>query len=127
MDLGNAAGIGPYGVLASEYNLMDLFTVLYPQLQEIDFRSGPLRQRIPHGPPSERTRRKDTMDQESKSRPAKESHMGVGIAVGIMLGLAIGVALESIPVGIALGVAIGAAIGTSLDQKRKHSDTADRE
>ena len=48
MDLGNAAGIGPYGVLASEYNLvekfnvlrglLDTFTVLYPQLQEIDFR-----------------------------------------------------------------------------------------
>lgn len=47
-DLGNAAGIGPYGVLASEYNLvekfnvlrglLDTFTVLYPQLQEIDFR-----------------------------------------------------------------------------------------
>nr|WP_255604434.1 alpha/beta hydrolase [Oscillochloris sp. ZM17-4] len=48
MDLGNAAGIGPYGVLASEYNLVekfnvlrgliDTFTVLYPQLQEVDFR-----------------------------------------------------------------------------------------
>ena len=48
MDLGNASGIGPYGVLASEYNLVekfnvlrglfDTFTVLYPQLQEIDFR-----------------------------------------------------------------------------------------
>jgi pimeloyl-ACP methyl ester carboxylesterase len=48
MDLGNAAGIGPYGVLASEYNLVekfnvlrgliDTFTVLYPQLQEVEFR-----------------------------------------------------------------------------------------
>ena len=48
MDRGNAAGIGPYGVLASEYNLIekfnvlrgliDMFTVMYPQLQEIDFR-----------------------------------------------------------------------------------------
>jgi uncharacterized membrane protein len=77
-------------------------------------------------------RRKDTMDQKSKDqvskrRPAKESQMGVGIAVGIMLGLAIGVALNNIPIGLALGVAVGAAIGTSLDQKRKHSDTANRD
>ena len=57
MDLGNAAGIGPYGVLASEYNLvekfnvlrglLDTFTVLYPQLQEIDFRRDVKRLAVP--------------------------------------------------------------------------------
>jgi hypothetical protein len=35
--------------------------------------------------------------------------------------------LNNIPIGIALGLAIGAAIGASLDQKRKHSDTANRD
>ncbi len=57
MDLGNASGIGPYGVLASEYNLvekfnvlrglMDTFTVLYPQLQAIDFRRDVPRLAVP--------------------------------------------------------------------------------
>ncbi|MGY2896405.1 alpha/beta fold hydrolase [Deinococcus sp. UYEF24] len=47
-ELGASSGIGPYGVFASEYNLiekfdvlrglMDMFTVMYPQLQQIDFR-----------------------------------------------------------------------------------------
>lgn len=47
-ELGASSGIGPYGVLGSEYNLiekfnvlrglMDTFTVMYPQLQQIDFR-----------------------------------------------------------------------------------------
>jgi proline iminopeptidase len=46
--LGKKSGIGFYGIFASEYNLvekvnvlrglMDTFTVMYPQLQEIDFR-----------------------------------------------------------------------------------------
>jgi zinc transporter ZupT len=67
------------------------------------------------------------IDQQSKRQSAKESQMGVGIAVGIAFGLAIGVALHNIPVGIALGAGVGAAIGTSLDQKRKDSDIADRD
>ena len=56
-DLGNASGIGPYGVLASEYNLiekfgvlrglMDTFTVMYPQLQQIDFRRDVKRLEVP--------------------------------------------------------------------------------
>ncbi len=46
---GEASGIGPYGVLASEYSfvdkanvirgLVDTFSLMYPQLQEIDFRA----------------------------------------------------------------------------------------
>ena len=46
--LGEGVVIGPWGVLAEEYNLvekvnvlrglMDMFTVMYPQLQDIDFR-----------------------------------------------------------------------------------------
>ncbi|MEO7909595.1 MAG: alpha/beta hydrolase [Roseiflexaceae bacterium] len=57
MDRGNASGIGPYGVLASEYNLVekfnvlrgliDTFTVMYPQLQEIDFRRDVKRLEVP--------------------------------------------------------------------------------
>lgn len=57
MDLGNASGIGPFGVLASEYNLverfnvlrglMDMFTVLYPQLQQVDFRRDVPRLEVP--------------------------------------------------------------------------------
>lgn len=56
-DRGNAAGIGPYGVLASEYNLIekvnvlrglfDMFTVMYPQLQELDFRRDVPRLDVP--------------------------------------------------------------------------------
>jgi proline iminopeptidase len=48
IDRGTAAGLGPWGVFGSEYSpiekvnvlrgLMDMFGVLYPQLQEIDFR-----------------------------------------------------------------------------------------
>ena len=47
-ELGASSGIGPYGVFASEYTLierfdvlrglMDMFTVMYPQIQGIDFR-----------------------------------------------------------------------------------------
>ena len=46
---GNASGIGPYGVLASEYSfvdkanvirgLVDTFSLMYPQLQQVDFRT----------------------------------------------------------------------------------------
>ena len=49
MDRGNASGVGPYGVLASEYTfidkvnvirgLVDMFSLMYPQLQGIDFRT----------------------------------------------------------------------------------------
>lgn len=49
MDRGNAAAVGPYGVLASEYTfidkvnvirgLVDMFSLMYPQLQGIDFRT----------------------------------------------------------------------------------------
>lgn len=48
-ELGATSGIGPYGVFASEYSfiekfnvlrgLMDTFTVMYPQIQDIDFRT----------------------------------------------------------------------------------------
>jgi pimeloyl-ACP methyl ester carboxylesterase len=48
IERGTAANLGPWGVLGSEYNLVekvnvlrgliDMFTVMYPQLQEIDFR-----------------------------------------------------------------------------------------
>ncbi len=106
---------------------MTQIALRYPSTARImDERDG-MRVFVLNGPPSESMMRKDPMDQGSKRRPAKESQMGVGIAVGIMLGLAIGVALNNIPIGLALGVAIGAAIGTSLDQKRKHSDPANRE
>jgi proline iminopeptidase len=46
---GDASGVGPYGVLASEYafidkvnvirGLVDMFSLMYPQLQGIDFRT----------------------------------------------------------------------------------------
>jgi proline iminopeptidase len=49
MERGNASGVGPYGVLASEYGfvdklnvirgLVDMFSLMYPQLQGIDFRA----------------------------------------------------------------------------------------
>ena len=49
MNRGNASGVGPYGVLASEYafidkvnvirGLIDMFSLMYPQLQGIDFRT----------------------------------------------------------------------------------------
>jgi pimeloyl-ACP methyl ester carboxylesterase len=49
VDRGNASGVGPYGVLASEYSfiekvnvirgLVDMFSLMYPQLQGIDFRT----------------------------------------------------------------------------------------
>ncbi|MFA5569319.1 MAG: alpha/beta hydrolase [Trueperaceae bacterium] len=49
VERGSSAGLGPYGIFASEYNLVDkvnvlrglidMFAVMYPQLQEIDFRA----------------------------------------------------------------------------------------
>ncbi len=46
--IGNDTGVGPFGIMAEEYTfierfsvlrgLMDMFAVMYPQLQEVDFR-----------------------------------------------------------------------------------------
>ena len=57
IDKGNAAKLGPYGVFASEYNLVekfnvlrgliDMFTIMYPQLQDIDFRRDVPRLDVP--------------------------------------------------------------------------------
>jgi pimeloyl-ACP methyl ester carboxylesterase len=57
MDRGNKSGIGFYGVLASEYNLIekanvlrgliDTFSVMYPQLQGIDFRTDVKKLEVP--------------------------------------------------------------------------------
>lgn len=57
VERGEGAGLGPWGVLGSEYNLVekinvlrgliDMFTVLYPQLQEIDFRQDVTRLEVP--------------------------------------------------------------------------------
>ena len=57
IERGSKAGIGPYGVFASEYNLiekfnvlrglMDMFTVMYPQLQQLDFRQDVPRLEVP--------------------------------------------------------------------------------
>ncbi|MEO8246204.1 MAG: alpha/beta fold hydrolase [Chloroflexota bacterium] len=54
---GNASGIGPFGVLASEYGfvdkanvirgLVDMFSLMYPQLQEIDFRTDVTQLEVP--------------------------------------------------------------------------------
>ena len=48
--IGDDAGVGPFGILAEEYalverfsvirGLMDMFAVMYPQLQEVDFRAN---------------------------------------------------------------------------------------
>jgi pimeloyl-ACP methyl ester carboxylesterase len=53
----SGAGLGPWGVLGSEYNLVekvnvlrgliDMFTVMYPQLQGIDFRGDVTRLEAP--------------------------------------------------------------------------------
>jgi pimeloyl-ACP methyl ester carboxylesterase len=55
---GEAAGLDPFGVLGSEYDLVakanvlrgliDMFTVIYPQLQEIDFRTDVPRLEVPY-------------------------------------------------------------------------------
>jgi len=106
---------------------MTQIVLRYPRTARmLDERDG-LRVFVPNGPPSERMRSNDPMDQESKRQPAKENQMSVGIAIGVAVGLALGVALNNLAIGLALGVAIGAAIGTSLDQKRKHRDIANRE
>ena len=57
IDLGTAANIGPWGILASEYSLVekvnvlrgliDMFTLMYPQLQEIDFRQDVTKLDVP--------------------------------------------------------------------------------
>jgi len=54
---GTAANLGPWGILGSEYNLvervnvlrglLDMFTILYPQLQGIDFRRDVPRLEVP--------------------------------------------------------------------------------
>ncbi|GAA4001469.1 hypothetical protein GCM10022631_10030 [Deinococcus rubellus] len=56
-ELGASSGIGPYGVFGSEYNLierfdvlrglMDMFTVMYPQIQNIDFRRDARTLKVP--------------------------------------------------------------------------------
>ncbi len=55
--LGTAAGLGPWGVLGSEYSLVDkvnvlrglidLYAVMWPQLQELDFRRDAPRLEVP--------------------------------------------------------------------------------
>jgi pimeloyl-ACP methyl ester carboxylesterase len=55
---GEAAGLDPFGVLGTEYDLvaktnvlrglLDMFTVMYPQLQGIDFRTDVLRLEVPY-------------------------------------------------------------------------------
>lgn len=57
VERGEASGIGPFGVLASEYTLiekvnvlrglMDMFAVMYPQIQEIDFIRDAVRLEVP--------------------------------------------------------------------------------
>ncbi|GIK71966.1 MAG: hypothetical protein BroJett021_09540 [Chloroflexota bacterium] len=57
IERGMAANLGPYGVFGSEYNviekfnvlrgLIDMFTVMYPQLQGIDFRRDVPRLEVP--------------------------------------------------------------------------------
>ncbi len=54
---GEGAHLGPWGVMGSEYNLVekvnvlrgliDMFTVLYPQIQEVDFRTDVARLEVP--------------------------------------------------------------------------------
>ncbi len=57
IERGMAANLGPYGIFGSEYNfiekfnvlrgLIDMFTVMYPQLQSIDFRRDVPRLEVP--------------------------------------------------------------------------------
>lgn len=57
VERGTAANLGPYGVLGNEYNfvekvnvlrgLIDMFTVMYPQIQHIDFRQDVPRLEVP--------------------------------------------------------------------------------
>jgi pimeloyl-ACP methyl ester carboxylesterase len=57
IERGTAANLGPWGLFGSEYNLVekvnvmrgliDMFTIMYPQLQEIDFRQDVPRLGVP--------------------------------------------------------------------------------
>jgi proline iminopeptidase len=57
IERGTESGIGPYGILASEYSfvdkanvirgLLDTFSIVYPQLQAIDFRADVTRLEVP--------------------------------------------------------------------------------
>jgi proline iminopeptidase len=57
IERGTAANLGPYGIFGSEYNfvervnvlrgLIDMFTILYPQIQHIDFRQDVLQLDVP--------------------------------------------------------------------------------
>jgi proline iminopeptidase len=57
IERGTAANLGPYGIFGSEYNLVekvnvlrgliDMFTIMYPQLQGIDFRQDVPRLAVP--------------------------------------------------------------------------------
>ena len=57
IERGTAANLGPYGIFGSEYNfvekvnvlrgLIDMFAIMYPQLQEIDFRQDVPRLEVP--------------------------------------------------------------------------------
>jgi pimeloyl-ACP methyl ester carboxylesterase len=57
IERGSQVNIGPFGVLASEYSLVDkvnvirglidMFTVMYPQLQHLDFRRDVPRLEVP--------------------------------------------------------------------------------
>lgn len=57
VQIGSTANVGPWGILASEYNLVeranvlrgliDMFTVMYPQLQGLDFRRDVTRLDVP--------------------------------------------------------------------------------
>jgi hypothetical protein len=76
---------------------MTQIALRYPNTARLmDERDG-IRVFVPNGPPSERMRSKDPLDQKSKRQSAKESQMGVGIAIGVAFGLALGVALNNIP------------------------------
>lgn len=57
IERGTAANLGPYGIFGSEYNfvekvnvlrgLIDMFSILYPQIQHIDFRQDVPRLEVP--------------------------------------------------------------------------------
>lgn len=57
IERGTRANLGPFGVLGSEYNfvekvnvlrgLIDMFTVMYPQIQQVDFREDVPRLEVP--------------------------------------------------------------------------------
>ena len=57
IDRGTSSGIDQFGVLGSEYNLVekvnvlrgliDMFTVMYPQIQDVDFRQSAVKLDVP--------------------------------------------------------------------------------